>query len=420
MADTQASGQGLSIRHLAVRYGQHQALKGVDLDVRPGEIVVILGANGAGKTSLLQAVAGLVKADPSSQVLLDGRPLTHQSPHRVVEAGLALVPEGRGIFGDLSVSENLTLGAYARRARDGEARHLQQVLTLFPRLAERQQQTARTMSGGEQQMVAIGRALMSAPTILMLDEPSLGLSPLLCRELFKNLQAVRETGVGILLVEQNARQSLAIADRAYLLENGGIVGQGRAQDMLHDPAVQAAYLGGAAGHAPASHRHVPASATPAATPTPPPMASPSMPDPIRVPASPLATTVSADSLVPTRIADLVRMASQRQAEAVQQAAAQMRPPSATSAGTPHLAQTGAGGSGKSLDDWLQDLSQAAQAARQRPSARPETATGAPTATGPRTGGAQPAAPERPRVEVWRRPGIEKFRRLEDGQLHKET
>jgi branched-chain amino acid transport system ATP-binding protein len=271
---------------------------------------------------------------------------------------------------------------------------------------------ARTMSGGEQQMVAIGRALMSSPTILMLDEPSLGLSPLLCRELFKNLQAVRATGVGILLVEQNARQSLAIADRAYLLENGSIVGQGKAQDMLHDPAVQAAYLGGAAGHAAPAQRPAD-TANPATT-----LAQAT---PISVPASQLATTVSADSLVPTRIADLVRMASQRQAEAVQQAAAQLRPASASAAGTPHLAQGSAAGSGKSLDEWLQDLSQAAQAARQRPNTvHPSTTTSTPTATVPRSGDALPTAPERPRLEVWRRPGIEKFRRQADGQLHKET
>jgi branched-chain amino acid transport system ATP-binding protein len=403
MTEARPHGQGLEVRHLAVSYGQHRALKGVDLQVGRGEIVVILGANGAGKTSLLQAVAGLVKAEPASQVLLDGRPLTQQSPHRVVEAGLALVPEGRGIFGDLSVAENLTLGAYAHRARDGEASRLQQVLTLFPRLAERQQQTARTMSGGEQQMVAIGRALMSAPTILMLDEPSLGLSPLLCRELFKNLQAVRDTGVGILLVEQNARQSLAIADRAYLLENGSIVGQGRAQDMLHDPAVQAAYLGGAAGHAAA-----PAAATsrPVSTPI-------TAPAPLSVPAAAPTSTVSADALVPTRIADLVRIASQRQAEAVQAAAAQM-PRLASLERLPGSTASPATGSA-SLDDWLHDISHAAQQARQ-----PRRAPLVAAHTGRSDSGPDHPAPARPQLEIWRRPGIEKYRRQADGQLHKET
>jgi len=239
-------GSGLQVQGLAVAYGRHRALKGVDLAVAPGEIVVILGANGAGKTSLLKAIAGLVSAEPGGRVSLGGQALAGQPPHRIVEAGLALVPEGRGIFGDLSVHENLLLGAFAHRARPTQADNLARVLTLFPRLAERRSQLARTMSGGEQQMVAIGRALMSAPAILMLDEPSLGLSPLLCSELFRTLRAVRETGVGILLVEQNARQSLAIADRGYLLENGSIVGQGSAEGLAHDPAVQAAYLGGTA------------------------------------------------------------------------------------------------------------------------------------------------------------------------------
>jgi branched-chain amino acid transport system ATP-binding protein len=205
-------GHGLEVTSLAVAYGQHRALKGVDLHVAPGEVVVILGANGAGKTSLLMAVAGLVPCAAASQVRLAGQPVTHLPPHRIVEVGLALVPQGRGIFGDLSVRENLLLGAFAQRARAQQPANLQRVLGLFPRLAERSDQQARTMSGGEQQMIAIGRALMSAPDILMLDEPALRLSPLLCSELFKNLQAVRQTGVGILLVEQNARQSLAIAN----------------------------------------------------------------------------------------------------------------------------------------------------------------------------------------------------------------
>jgi branched-chain amino acid transport system ATP-binding protein len=242
-----ASGTGLVIERLAVAYGRHRALKGVHLHVAPGEITVILGANGAGKTSLLKAVAGLIASDAGSRVRLDGQDLSHQPPHRIVEAGLALVPEGRGIFGDLSVRDNLRLGAFAHRARPQAAENLRRVLDLFPRLAERGTQQVRTMSGGEQQMVAIGRALMSAPRILMLDEPSLGLSPLLCTELFRTLQRVRATGVGILLVEQNARQSLAIADRGCLLENGALVGEGPADRLAHDPAVQAAYLGGAVG-----------------------------------------------------------------------------------------------------------------------------------------------------------------------------
>ena len=236
----------LECKSLSLRYGQHQALNQVSLNIGKGEIVVILGANGAGKTSLINALAGRVKTSEASQVSLDGVVITRLPPNRIVEMGLALVPEGRGIFADLSVMENLTLGAYAHRARNNEQRNLDEVFTLFPRLAERKNQLAGTMSGGEQQMVAIGRALMSDPEFLMLDEPSLGLSPILCSELFQSLKAVQQTGVGILLVEQNARQALAIADRGYLLENGQIIGEGSAYELLHDEAVKAAYLGGAA------------------------------------------------------------------------------------------------------------------------------------------------------------------------------
>ena len=182
---------------------------------------------------------------PGKRIVLSGHDLSALPPHRIVEAGLALVPEGRGIFGDLTVRENLRLGAYPERSRASEREILERVLTLFPRLAERLGQTVRTMSGGEQQMVAIGRALMSKPDVLLLDEPSLGLSPLMCKELFAALARIRESGVSVLLVEQNARQSLAIADRGYLIETGRIVGEGRAIDLRDDPAVRRAYLGGA-------------------------------------------------------------------------------------------------------------------------------------------------------------------------------
>ncbi|MCZ6863132.1 MAG: ABC transporter ATP-binding protein [Alphaproteobacteria bacterium] len=239
----------LEVRDLSVAYGSHRALDAVSLDVAPGEIVVILGANGAGKTTLLKSMGGLVAAGPKTSTTFDGQDITRFKPHAIVEIGIALVPEGRGIFGDLSVRENLALGAFARRARDSEAKHRAEVLKLFPRLEERLGQTARTLSGGEQQMVAIGRAIMSAPRILMLDEPSLGLSPLLCGELFKALVRVRETGVGILLVEQNAKRSLGIADRGYLLENGRNVGQGSPDELRADDTVQRAYLGGAAAKA---------------------------------------------------------------------------------------------------------------------------------------------------------------------------
>jgi branched-chain amino acid transport system ATP-binding protein len=430
------AGDGLAVRGLAVRYGQHRAVKGVDIDVAPGEIVVILGANGAGKTSLLKAVAGTIAAEASSQVRLDGRTLSGLPPHQIVEAGLALVPEGRGIFGDLSVRENLLLGAFARRARAQQAENLQRVLNLFPRLAERGAQQARTMSGGEQQMVAIGRALMSAPRILMLDEPSLGLSPLLCGELFRTLKAVRATGVGILLVEQNARQSLAIADRACLLENGEVVGQGPADQLARDPAVQAAYLGGAAGHA-----AVPA-AVPAPLPTPAPAARGGPPPAalaaqalasltaatavtargVPAPAAAPAITTSADALLPTRIGDLVRIAARRQTEAVEAQRFGAGGPDGAALAARALDGLRASGT---LDDALARIGAAARAAV---GALPATAgapgTPRPTATG---GGAGPAtAPGTsppdgalPPIEVWRRPGVEVYRRRDDGRLHKE-
>jgi branched-chain amino acid transport system ATP-binding protein len=212
--------------------------------VAPGEIALILGANGSGKTSLLKATAGMQPAIGAS-VRLSGQELSGLPAHAIVEAGLALVPEGRGVFGELTVRENLELGAFARRARAAEAENLRHVLELFPRLAERLSQQVRTMSGGEQQMVAVGRALMSAPNILLLDEPSLGLSPLMCKELFAALARIRDKGLGILLVEQNAKRSLAIANRGYLIANGRIVGEGSAESLRNDPAVQRAYLGAA-------------------------------------------------------------------------------------------------------------------------------------------------------------------------------
>ena len=235
----------LTIENLTVSYGLHQALHGVSLNVSRGEIVVMLGANGAGKSSLLRAVAGISEGQVGGRIDLADRDLQAMKSDAIVEAGIAFVPEGRGIFGDLSVWENLMLGAYSKRARRNHAKNLQFVLDLFPKLLDRRNQIARTMSGGEQQMVAIGRAMMSDPEILMLDEPSLGLSPLLCQELFQNLSHIRETGMGVLLVEQNARQSLAIADRGYLIENGEITGKNDAHAMLNDPSVQKAYLGGA-------------------------------------------------------------------------------------------------------------------------------------------------------------------------------
>jgi vanillin dehydrogenase len=235
----------LEVSQLSVSYGKHLAIDHVSLSVGRGEVVVMLGANGAGKSSCLKALGGLVPHLPGAHVALGEVDLTRLAPHQLVEAGLALVPEDRGIFPDLSVHDNLHLGAFTRRARARANQNLKRVVTLFPRLAERTGQLASTMSGGERQMVAIGRALMSDPAVLLLDEPSLGLSPLVCSELFQALSRIKELGVGVLLVEQNARQALAIAGRGYLLENGRIVGEGAAADLRDDPAVRRAYLGGA-------------------------------------------------------------------------------------------------------------------------------------------------------------------------------
>ena len=233
----------LEVSNVSATYGKHSALQDVSLRVGRGEIVVILGANGAGKSTLLRVISGICEGEVNGEVTLDSDRLTELSSDQIVERGIALVPEGRGIFGDLSVKENLLLGAYSNRARRDEDVNLVSVLKLFPKLQERQGQIVRTMSGGEQQMVAIGRAMMSAPQILLLDEPSLGLSALLCQELFQNLKVVKNLGIGILLVEQNAKQSLAIADRGYLLENTRITHEDTAARLATDPAVQKAYLG---------------------------------------------------------------------------------------------------------------------------------------------------------------------------------
>jgi len=238
----------LEIVDLSVSYGKHVALHEVALRLDKGEVAVVLGANGAGKTTLLKAIGGLVTPAKETRISFGSVDVTKLQPHEIVEAGIALVPEGRGIFAELTVRENLLLGAYATRARAGEQKMLADVLAVFPRLSERLGQAVGTMSGGEQQMVAIGRALMSAPEILLLDEPSLGLSPLLTKELFQALRRVRASGLGILLVEQNVRSSLAIADRGYIIENGRIAGEGRASALADDVAIQRAYLGGKREH----------------------------------------------------------------------------------------------------------------------------------------------------------------------------
>jgi len=233
----------LESKNVSVFYGRHRALENVSASVSKGEIVVMLGANGAGKSTFLRAIAGQTRKMDGAAVIMDGTDITHRPPHDIVEAGIALVPEDRGIFADLTVKENLMLGAHPARARAREAENLERVLGLFPKLRERTRQLVRTMSGGERQMVAIGRAMMSAPTILLLDEPSLGLAPLLCTELFRTLSSIKDAGVGIFLVEQNAKQSLAISDRGYLLDNGHIVGADTAAALSKDEKVRAAYLG---------------------------------------------------------------------------------------------------------------------------------------------------------------------------------
>ena len=233
----------LEVKNLSVFYGRHRAVENASASVSMGEIVVMLGANGAGKSTFLRAIAGQTPARPGSSVTMDGNDITHRPPHEIVEFGIALVPEDRGVFADLAVHENLVLGAHPKRARAQETANMERVLSLFPKLAERRKQLVRTMSGGERQMVAVGRAMMSAPSILMLDEPSLGLAPLVCGELFRSLARINEAGVGIFLVEQNAKQSLAIAGRGYLLDNGHIVGSDSAEAMSKDEKIRKAYLG---------------------------------------------------------------------------------------------------------------------------------------------------------------------------------
>jgi branched-chain amino acid transport system ATP-binding protein len=231
----------LEVHGLSHAYGRHKALDEVSIRLRAGEAVAILGANGAGKTTLLNSIAGLVRPTGGS-IRFEGRELVGLSPHRIVEMGIATVPENRRLFDPMSVAENLDLGAYVDRARSGAAATRDRVFDLFPRLAERRRQAVLTMSGGERQMVAIGRALMAQPRLLLLDEPSLGLSPRLSGELFAALAQIARD-VSILMVEQNARRALGMANRAYLLALGRIVGEGEAKVLARDSAVARSYLG---------------------------------------------------------------------------------------------------------------------------------------------------------------------------------
>jgi len=232
----------LSIRNLRVRYGPIEALHDVSLEVHRGEVVTLIGSNGAGKTTTLGAVSGLLPL-AGGTITFDGQDITKLPPHKRVPLGLVQVPEGRRIFGSMSVAENLNLGAYARADRAALKGELEEIYALFPRLAERKNQAAGTMSGGEQQMLAVGRALMSRPKLLLLDEPSLGLAPLLVKEIFAVVRRIREAGVTVLLVEQNAHKALEIADRAYVLETGHISMSGQARELASDPRIKEAYLG---------------------------------------------------------------------------------------------------------------------------------------------------------------------------------
>jgi branched-chain amino acid transport system ATP-binding protein len=232
----------LECQGVHAQYGGIKALAGVDLRVGEGEIVCLLGANGAGKSTLMGALTASVPARVTGSIRFQGRELLGSSTEATVRAGIALVPEGRQLFGELTVRENLMMGAYLRR--DQTRSDLDTIYELFPRLLERREQISATLSGGEQQMVAIGRALMSRPRLLLLDEPSLGLAPLLVKEIMSLVRRINTGGVSVLLVEQNARQALRVSDRGYLLEKGRIVGAGSAGDLLNDPQIVAAYLGG--------------------------------------------------------------------------------------------------------------------------------------------------------------------------------
>lgn len=232
----------LEVHGIDVAYGDMQALWDVSLQVNQGEIVALIGPNGAGKTTLMRVIAGLHRVS-SGIVHLGSTALQTLPAYRIVEHGVILVPEGRRLFGGLTVLDNLELGAYSKRARGSRSETLKLVFDLFPLLVERKDQRANTMSGGQQQMLAIGRALMGMPTLLMLDEPSLGLGPIVVQNIFEIVKEMNRQGVTVFLVEQNARQALDLADRAYILEQGRIVGTGAGQELLHDDEVRHAYLG---------------------------------------------------------------------------------------------------------------------------------------------------------------------------------
>lgn len=233
----------LRLERLEVRYGAIHAVKGIDLEVREGEISTLIGSNGAGKSTTLRAISGLLRPN-AGRIEFEGRPIHELPPHEIVRRGIVQIPEGRVIFANLTVGDNLTLGAYLRKDGAGIRKDLESVFDLFPRLKERMDQPGATLSGGEQQMLALGRGLMARPRVLLMDEPSLGLAPLLVRQIFETIRRINAMGTSILLVEQNAHMALRTAHRAYVLETGRIVGSGPADRLAADPAVREAYLGG--------------------------------------------------------------------------------------------------------------------------------------------------------------------------------
>ncbi len=235
----------LALTGLQLAYGGIQAVKGIDLAVDEGELVCLVGANGAGKTTTLRGICGLLPVKAGT-ITYRGEAVTGSPAFRLVRRGLVMVPEGRGVFGGLTIEENLAMGAYIRTDRAGVAADIERVFTLFPRLKERRRQTAGTLSGGEQQMLAMGRAIMSRPQMLLLDEPSMGLAPLMVQKVFETIVTVAREGVTILLVEQNAKLALEVSRRGYVMESGTITLAGEAKALLHDPKVRAAYLGEAA------------------------------------------------------------------------------------------------------------------------------------------------------------------------------
>ena len=232
----------LKVENLEVYYGMIKAIKGVSFEVNEGEVIALIGANGAGKTTILHTITGLIGAK-AGNIEFQGKNLLKTPAHKIVSMGMALVPEGRRIFQELTVLENLKLGAYTRSSKSEIDETLKMIYSKFPRLEERKEQIAGTLSGGEQQMLAMGRALMSHPKIILMDEPSMGLSPLYVNEIFKIIEEISSSGTTVLLVEQNAKKALSIADRAYVLETGNIVLEGKAKDIINDDSIKKAYLG---------------------------------------------------------------------------------------------------------------------------------------------------------------------------------